>query len=91
MPLLRDNIGDICVIKYINSYQESSLDSPLSQHITTASFKHIEEKKNSDVFLQNLSLCSSISGDQKLNELKLLSAFSLISMHYLYEGSKSED
>lgn len=75
MSLLCDIIGDICVVKYIHSYQESSLDSPVSQYISTVSFKDIEERKyNSDVFLQNLSLCSAISGDQKLNELKLLSA-----------------
>lgn len=45
MPLLHDVIGDICVVKYFHSYQESSLDNPLSQHITTVSFKDIEEKK----------------------------------------------
>lgn len=46
MPLLHDIIGGICVVKYIHSYQESSLDSPVSQHIATISFKDIEEKKN---------------------------------------------
>lgn len=80
------------MVKFIHSCQESSLGSPVSQHITTVSFKGIKEKKyNSGIFLQNLSLCSAISGDQKLNELKLLSALSLISLHYLPEGSKSED
>lgn len=45
MPLLHDIIRDIWVVKYFHSYQESSLDSLISQHITTVFFKDTEEKK----------------------------------------------
>lgn len=45
MPLLHDIIGGyLCSHKYIHSYQESSLDSLISQHVSTVSFKDIDKK-----------------------------------------------